>query len=96
MVTLLHKKNSKEDLANWRPITLLATDYKILAKVLTMHLKKVVGSVVHSDQTCGIPGRLGSLNLALTRDVISWAEQCQLPLAVLRLDQEKAVLYGLY
>ncbi len=28
LVTLLHKKNSKEDLANWRPITLLNTDYK--------------------------------------------------------------------
>lgn len=30
------------------------------------------------------------MNLALVRDVISWAEQRQLPLAILRLDQEKA------
>lgn len=90
LVTLLHKKNSKEDLANWRPITLLTTDYKILAKVLTLRLKGVVGSVVHPDQTCGVPGRSGSLNLVLIRDVISWAEQRQLPLAILSLDQEKA------
>lgn len=90
LVTLLHKKNSKEDLANWRPITLLNTDYKILAKVLTLRLKEVVSSVVHPDQTCGVPGRSGSLNLVLIRDVISWAEQRQLPLAILSLDQEKA------
>lgn len=90
IVTLLHKKNSKEDLANWRPITLLTTNYTILAKILTLRLKKVVGSVVHPDQTCGVPGRSGSLNLALIHDVISWAEQRQLSLAVLSLDQEKA------
>jgi len=90
LVTLLYKKGKKEDLANWRPITLLTTDYKILAKVITERLKRVVGTVVHPDQTCGVPGRAGSLNLALVRDIISWAEQRQLPLAILSLDQEKA------
>ncbi len=36
LVTLLYKKGKKEDLANWRPITLLTTDYKVLAKVITV------------------------------------------------------------
>lgn len=90
LVSLLYKKGLKEDLGNWRPITLLTTDYKILAKVLTERLKRVIGSVVQADQTCGVPGRSISLNLALIRDIISWAEQRQLPLAILSLDQEKA------
>lgn len=90
LVTLLYKKGKKEDLANWRPITLLSTDYKVLAKVITERLKRVVGTVVQPDQTCGVPGRSSSLNLALVRDIISWAEQRQLPLAILSLDQEKA------
>lgn len=90
LVTLLHKKGAKEELGNWRPITLLTTDYKVLAKVLTERLKKVIGAVVQSDQTCGVPSRSVSMNLALVRDVISWAEQRQLPLAILSLDQEKA------
>ncbi len=64
LVTLLYKKGSKEELGNCRPITLLTTDYKVLAKVLTERLKKVIGAVVQSDQTCGVPGRSVSLNLA--------------------------------
>lgn len=46
--------------------------------------------LVHPDQTCGVPGRMCSMNLALIRDVLAWAEQRQIPLALLSLDQEKA------
>ncbi len=45
---------------------------------------------MHPDQTCGVPGRSGSLNLTLIRDAIGWAEQRRLSLAILSLDQEKA------
>ena len=34
LITLLYKSGPKEDFGNWRPITLLNTAYKILAKVL--------------------------------------------------------------
>lgn len=51
LVALLHKKGSKDELANWRPITLLTTYYKVLAKVITERLKKVIGVVVQPDQT---------------------------------------------
>ncbi len=89
-MALLHKKGPKEELSNWRPITLLTSDYKVLAKVITERLKKVIGVVVQPDQTCGVPGRSGVLNLALVRDILYWAEQRQLSLAILSLDQEKA------
>jgi len=68
----------------------LTTDYKILAKVLTARLKRVIGAVIQADQTCGVPGRSISFNLVLVRDIISWAEQRQLSLAILSLDKEKA------
>ena len=34
VITLIHKGGQKEDLGNWRPITLLNAAYKILAKAL--------------------------------------------------------------
>lgn len=89
-VSLLYKKGDRTELANWRPITLLTTDYKILAKVIFLWMRSVVEKVVHPDQTCGVPGRSGSLNLTLIRDATGWAEQRQLALAILSLDQEKA------
>ncbi|CAI5483012.1 unnamed protein product [Closterium sp. Yama58-4] len=54
---LLHKKGSKEDLGNYRPITLLSTVYKILAKVLATRLKKVLHEVISEDQVGFLPGR---------------------------------------
>ncbi|GAA6064816.1 CMP-N-acetylneuraminate-beta-galactosamide-alpha-2,3-sialyltransferase 1-like [Tachysurus ichikawai] len=49
-----------------------------------------MAQVVHPDQTCGVPGRMCGMNLALIRDTLAWAEQRQVPLALLSLDQEKA------
>lgn len=47
-------RNSRE---NWRPITLLNVDYKILTKVLFNRLKIIAKDIIDVDQTCSIPGR---------------------------------------
>lgn len=43
-------------LKNWRPISLMNTDYKLASKIITKSLKKVMASIVHLDQTCGVIG----------------------------------------
>ena len=56
LITLICKYSTQSDnLSNWRPISLLNIDYKILSKVLSMRLRAVIGDIVHSDQTCSIP-----------------------------------------
>ncbi|KAK2878205.1 hypothetical protein Q8A73_012386 [Channa argus] len=58
VITLVYKnKGARTDLGNYRPISLLNTDYKILAKVLASRLKRVIGSIVGPTQTYSIPGR---------------------------------------
>ncbi len=58
IISLLYKnKGSREELGNWRPISLLNCDYKILAKVWATRLMKVTNRVLHPDQTCSVPGR---------------------------------------
>ena len=41
---------------SWRPVTLLATDYKILAKALATRLQKVMSDLVNHDQVGYIKG----------------------------------------
>ena len=50
IITLLYKKGDKEDIRNWRPITLLNVDYKLAAMVLANRLQKVLTSLINEDQ----------------------------------------------
>ncbi|KAJ8349256.1 hypothetical protein AAFF_G00170560 [Aldrovandia affinis] len=90
VLVLLHKGGDRTELGNWRPLTLLNTDYKVLAKVATARLRRVMGGLVSQDQTCGVPGRSCSWNLILLRDVLDWVEERNLPLGLVSIDQEKA------
>ena len=51
VISLLFKKGDRTLLKNWRPITLLTADYKILTKALANGLQQVLPRIVHTDQT---------------------------------------------
>ena len=90
VISLLYKKGDRTDLGNWRPLTMLCVDYKLLAKVLAVRLSAALPHVVHVDQTCGVKGRSVRWNLQLVRDAIAWSEDRNLPLMAVALDQQKA------
>lgn len=54
MISLLWKKGSKKDLRNWRPLTLLGVDIKILTKALFFRLQAVVPKLIGVEQTWDI------------------------------------------
>ena len=87
---MIFKEGEKKDLKNCRPISLLFVDYKIGTRALAAQLQKVLSSVLHKDQTCGVPGRSIFSNLYLIRDLIEYCSAKNLPLAIISLDQEKA------
>ena len=86
LLSLIFKKGEKKDLKNWRPISLLCVDYKIGTRALAAQLQKVLSSVLHEDQTCGVPGRSIFSNLYLIRDLIEYCSAKNLPLAIISLD----------
>ena len=57
--TLIHKGKdlAKDELKNWRPISLMNVDYKLLTRVLARRLQGVVTSIVHENQSGFIKGR---------------------------------------
>ncbi|KAJ3591795.1 hypothetical protein NHX12_006927, partial [Muraenolepis orangiensis] len=50
-------KGDNTDLGNWRPLTMLCVDYKLLARVLANRMGTVLPHLVHVDQTSGVAGR---------------------------------------
>ena len=90
LITLIFKKGDRLDHKNWRPISLLNTDYKILARVLAGRLLDVLQLVIHRDQTCGIRGRFIGENVILLNSIFQYSSDAAIPGAMLSLDQEKA------
>ena len=68
-IRMLHKKGDRSELKNWRPISLSNTDYKIMSKVLTTRLNKVLPKLINEDQVGGISGRAIQRHLYLLHDL---------------------------
>ena len=90
LLRLLFKKDDRRLVKNWRPISLLNTDYKLASKVITERLKRVMQSIVHRDQTCGVVGRSIFSNLQLIRDMLDMIDKTNETGILVTLDQEKA------
>ncbi|CAM4550705.1 unnamed protein product, partial [Caretta caretta] len=90
VLALLPKKGDRRDLRNWRPVSLLSTDYKIVAKAISLRLGSVMADVIHPDQTYTVPGRSIFDNLFLVGDLLELGRRDGLSFALLSLDQEKA------
>jgi hypothetical protein len=50
IITLLDKGKDRTLLQNWRPITLLNVDYKILSKVLAERMKQFLPKLINHNQ----------------------------------------------
>jgi hypothetical protein len=53
----LYRQGEREEIKNWRPITLLNLDLKIIAKTLAERLKNTLQQILHSDQKRFVEGR---------------------------------------
>jgi ribonuclease HI/exonuclease III len=86
----IYKKKDPTDISNYRPITLLNTDYKLLTKVLAIQLMDNIEKLIHSDQAGFIPRRSIFNHIRLAKAIITYAEITEEDGAIVALDQEKA------
>jgi len=91
ILNLLPKKDKDlRYLANWRPVSLLNTDYKILTKVLAMRLQKVIHKLINSDQVGYIKGRYIGENVRTMFDIMAYLDEIEEHVFFIQVDFEKA------
>ena len=90
LISLLYKKDNPEKLDNWRPISLLNIDYKILAHALANRLHNVLPSIISQDQQGFIKNRCIGSNIRLIQDIIDYTELLNCDGAILLIDFKKA------
>ena len=64
----------RNDLKNWRPITLLNSIYKFHSGILAERIKQLLPKLIHVDQKGFINGRFIGENTRLTYDIIKECE----------------------
>ena len=74
-ISVLHKKGDRADPSNYRPITLLNTDYRLLAKVLASRLQRVLPMVIDPAQLAFVRGRQMGEAVLLMQALPAWLLQ---------------------
>ena len=87
---LIPKKVGAKDLRDFRPISLVGSLYKWLAKVLANRLKKVVGKVVSKAQGAFVEGRQILDAMLITNEAIDSILKNNENSIMCKLDIEKA------
>ena len=78
-------------LKNWRPISLLSCDYKILSSAIANILKGVLDKLISRKQTGFISGRYIGENIRLIYDLLHYTEKDNIPGLIMLLGFEKAL-----
>ena len=89
-ISVLYKKKDRKDIRNYRPITLLNCDYKILTRILNARLLGVLKTAAAADNTGFVPGRSILDNTRLLALLQAAVEEEQGEGALVFLDFEKA------
>ena len=88
--TYRKKDRDKKPIKNWRPISLLNIDTKLIFKVLPERLKNVLHSLISSDQIANVKGRFISEGVRLISDVLEICDKLQIKDFLMTVDIGKA------
>ena len=90
IIKLLYKKNDHKNIKNWRPISLLNTDYKILSKIIVNRLIPIFENHISVQQSTGLPGRrIENIHYNI-QALLELANQGNENLVIMSIDFEKA------
>ncbi|PNX76937.1 cysteine-rich receptor-like protein kinase, partial [Trifolium pratense] len=89
-IALIPKIDSPQRLNDFRPISLVGSLYKILAKVLANRLRFVIGSVISESQTAFVKNSQILDGILIANEVVDEARKSKKELMLFKVDFEKA------
>ncbi|MCI21997.1 cysteine-rich receptor-like protein kinase [Trifolium medium] len=89
-IALIPKVDSPQRLNDFRPISLVGSLYKILAKVLANRVHLVIGSVIFETQTAFVKDRQILDGILIANEVVDEARRFNKELMLFKVDFEKA------
>lgn len=89
-ITLIPKKENPCGIANYRPINLIGSLYKIVSKVLANRFKNVLPRIVGEAQSAFMGGRNILDGVLISNEIIDWWKKRKKRGLILKLDFEKA------
>jgi len=91
IISLLPKLNKDLlSLKNWRPLTLMNVDYKIITGCIAKRIKKVLGTLISHEQTGFVPGRYIGENIFKLSSIIEFCKLEHIDGMLVQIDFEKA------
>ncbi len=90
IITLIDKGKDRLKLENWRPISLLNVDYKIVSKVMAQRLHDKIPKLVNLNQTGFVKGRFMNDTVRTLCDIIEYCKMSNTDGLLLMIDFEKA------
>ncbi|XP_028065507.1 uncharacterized protein LOC114268521 [Camellia sinensis] len=88
-ITLIPKKENPSDLSEYRPISLVSSVYKVLAKVLCTRLRQVLPKLIGEVQTAFLGGRCILDGVLIANEVVDWWRKSKKKGIILKSDFEK-------
>ncbi len=90
LITLISKSGDHSRFSNWRPITLLGSTYKVLAKMLAGIIQAFFPHIIKPNQRGFVEGRSILDNTFMAQESLDWAIESNQDLVLLLLNFEKA------
>ena len=69
VISLLHKKKEKDNIKNYRPLSLTNNDYKILSKALQIRMNPTMNHIIGTEQNGFVPCRCIAENNMLLHEI---------------------------
>ena len=90
-IVLIPKKDKNPRLLkNWRPLSLMNCDYKIVAKAIANRIKSCLPDIIHTDQTGFMKNRFIGENIVKILNIMEYTEKEGIPALLMLVDFEKA------